>query len=169
MTEPDEQLEDLADVFNSLSSYNRLYAYLHIGDKQPKHIGYDLDVTRNALQHYIDDWKELDLIDIEGKKYHYTERGKEIRTKLTVFLTEHGNTEKDFFEKSDSPSEEELMDRINKMRDGPEVEFEILGGEEDAKARIHDVTREDEEVEFIGAFRRRTPGYENQPEQQEGT
>lgn len=78
-------LEETAYILNSVSSYNRLYTFLNIEDKEPKHIADDLDLTRNALQHYIEDWKDIELIETKGNKYLYTEKGERVREFLEEF------------------------------------------------------------------------------------
>lgn len=79
MTSQKESLRQLSVYFKSLSSYNRIYTFLelHTGT-EPKHIAHELDVTRNALQHYIQDWKNLGLIHSEGNEYLFTDEGQDL-------------------------------------------------------------------------------------------
>ena len=79
-------VEEAAEIFNSVSSYNRLYTYLNLGSQKPMEICDDLDLTRSAMQYYLDDWKELQLISIEGNEYYYTSKGVEILTQLQNFV-----------------------------------------------------------------------------------
>lgn len=82
-----EDLDYTADVLKSIGqSQERLYTYLQLHDNQsPKHIAQDLDRTRNALQFYIDDWKEHDLVYTEGNDYLFTDNGELVAEALQDF------------------------------------------------------------------------------------
>lgn len=70
---------EIAAVLKALNSENRLKTFVSLAEEEsPKEIADDLDVTRSALQHYIDDFKELGLVETEGKKYEVTDFGENI-------------------------------------------------------------------------------------------
>lgn len=84
-------LEDLQTPANILKSVcqtqERLYTFLQLYEgKAPKHIAQDLDITRSALQFYIDDWKDQDLIYVDGKDYLYTEKGRGLVEELEQII-----------------------------------------------------------------------------------
>lgn len=79
-------LDTTAEILSTLSSYNRIYTFTHIEEKEPREIAQELEVTRNALQPYITDWKELDLVQVENGEYYYTERGEAVRESILGFL-----------------------------------------------------------------------------------
>ena len=80
---PDD-LSPSADVLKTVcQSQERLYTFIQLQKgKSPKHIAQDLDITRSALQFYIDDWKDQDLIYVDGKDYLYTDKGEELVKEL---------------------------------------------------------------------------------------
>lgn len=82
-----EDLDYTAAVLQSVfQNRNRLYTFMELYDgKEPKHIAHDLDVTRNALQHYIDDWKENDLVYTEGKDYEFTDTAEVVVNAVEEF------------------------------------------------------------------------------------
>lgn len=78
-----EDLERTGEILKSVAGKNRLYTYIQLyQDSEPKHIAQDLDITRNAVQHYITDWKELSLIESENNGYEHTDLGEGIAENL---------------------------------------------------------------------------------------
>lgn len=106
-------LDTAAELLKATASTtNRLYTYLQLyNGEKPKHIAQKLDVTRNALQHYIDDWKELGLLEVEGHRYYYTPKGKVIVQNLerTAADLEYGDSPLD--EEQEGGEPEVLGDR----------------------------------------------------------
>lgn len=95
-----EDIEETSEVLKSISGRNRFYSYVKLYQgEEPKHIAYDLDITRNAVQHYIDDWKEHGLIEKNDQGYQRTERGSTLFQSLNVLHNE--------LNKSDTMVEEE--------------------------------------------------------------
>jgi len=74
-----ERREKVAALFSAFSTENRLTAFerLHNGDST-KVIADDLGISRSSLQPYINDFKELDLIRVDGKTYVFTEKGESV-------------------------------------------------------------------------------------------
>jgi len=83
-----EDLQTPADILKSVcQTQERLYTFLQLYEgSSPKHIAQDLDITRSALQFYIDDWKEHDLIYVDGKDYIYTEKGEKLVEELDQII-----------------------------------------------------------------------------------
>lgn len=68
-----EQLQHTADLFKALSTEKRLQTYLQLCQgKAPQQIAEELDVSRQALQPYINDFKNTGLIKKTGKTYEPT-------------------------------------------------------------------------------------------------
>lgn len=72
-----QHLELDAQIFKAVNSENRLKTFYGLAQgRELSEILDDLDVTRSAVQYYIDDFKETDLIRSEGKTYTVTEKGE---------------------------------------------------------------------------------------------
>ena len=71
--------ESVAALFSALSSENRLTTYRRLRDgDSPKQIAEDLRISRSSLQPYVNDFKELGLIRVEGQTYVFTEKGESV-------------------------------------------------------------------------------------------
>lgn len=131
-------LEELAAIHNSLSNYNRLYTYLRLYDRySPMQICNELDVTRNALQHYINDWKELNLIYSEGNDYIFTDKGEAVAQDLQNKTTAVSkDTAEKIGEKHYSKNQDSVPDYIQQEKETPN---ENLIGKK-VKAQIKETT-----------------------------
>jgi len=71
--------EKVAEVFSALSSEKRVRTFdLLYQGWAPKEIAEELELTRSALQPYLNDFKESGMLDMEGKKYVFTEKGEQV-------------------------------------------------------------------------------------------
>ncbi|MFC4359275.1 winged helix-turn-helix domain-containing protein [Halobium salinum] len=74
-----EHPEEVAQILSALDTPNRVHTFnkLH-SDTAPKDIADELDVTRSAIQPYLTDFKEADLVEVSGKEYQFTEKGEKV-------------------------------------------------------------------------------------------
>lgn len=81
--EPNELTHSAEALKSICQSQERLYTFLQLYKRHsPKQISKDLDLTRSALQFYLDDWKEHDLIYTDGNDYLFTDKGEKTQEYL---------------------------------------------------------------------------------------
>lgn len=74
-----ENWERTAATLKALGSVNRLKTFYRLKNgTPPKEIADELGISRAAMQPYINDFKENQLLVTDGKEYVITERGEQI-------------------------------------------------------------------------------------------
>ena len=71
--------EKVAQISSAFSSEKRVRCFDLLYDGvAPPSIAEELGISRSALQPYLNDFKEAELVDVEGKKYVFTEKGESV-------------------------------------------------------------------------------------------
>ncbi|MCU4753464.1 hypothetical protein OB919_15980 [Halobacteria archaeon AArc-curdl1] len=82
----EDYLDEVARHWKSLSTLKRVKVFLYLSEGVPPsqflEEDEDLDVTRPTIQDYINDFKELDMIEKQGRNYVVTEKGEEFEDLL---------------------------------------------------------------------------------------
>lgn len=114
-----EHPDEVAEILSALSSSNRVltYHWLHEG-RSPQEIADELGVTRSAIQPYLTDFKEADLVRVEGKTYRFTEKGEQISELLGQLDRMHKDLSElqEFLIKNPNIVPEEVLDEIRGER-----------------------------------------------------
>ena len=114
-----EHPDKVAEILSALDTANRVWTFqlLHQG-VAPKEIADELDVTRSALQPYLTDFKDADLVEVEGKQYVFTERGEKIYQLLEEVDKLHQDLSdlQQFLIDNPDVVPEEVLDEIEKRR-----------------------------------------------------
>jgi len=74
-----EHPEKVAELFSALSTERRIRTFHQLfEDTPPKQIADELGVSRSALQPYLNDFKNADLVTVDGKEYVFTSKGEQV-------------------------------------------------------------------------------------------
>ncbi len=89
------QYEPLGELIGSVGGVKRLQAFLLLSDGvPPKAITEELDISRSGLQNYINDFKNQDLIEKDGKSLVPTEMGDWFQESLLDLEDEYASYRK---------------------------------------------------------------------------
>lgn len=114
-----EHPEEVAAVLSALDTPRRVQTYdlLYRGES-PKDIAEELEVTRSGIQPYLNDFKDIGLVEIEGKKYRFTEKGEKIHELLNQLDRMHGDLSElqEFLVENPGVIPDEVLDEIERRR-----------------------------------------------------
>lgn len=81
---------DLSELVSPVfSSANRLYTFYSLADgRSAREVAEDLEVTRNAVQHYISDFQEAGLLKSSELGYSLTEKGETVNEWIEQIIEE---------------------------------------------------------------------------------
>lgn len=117
---PIQHPEKNAELFSALSTYNRLQTFTQLrAGNTPKEISDELGVTRAAIQPYINDFKDLGIIQSEGKSYRVTDKGEtvyEILDQIDQIHTELSELQEYLIENPEVVPEE-VLEEVRQRRE----------------------------------------------------
>ncbi len=114
-----EHPDDVAAILSALDTTRRVQTYdrLYRGES-PQDIAEELEVTRSGIQPYLNDFKEVGLVEIRGKKYEFTEKGEKIHELLNQLDRLHGDLSElqEFLVENPGVIPDEVLDEIERRR-----------------------------------------------------
>lgn len=114
-----EHPDDVADILSALDTTRRVQTYdlLYRGES-PQDIAEELEVTRSGIQPYLNDFKEVGLVEIQGKQYRFTEKGEKIHELLNQLDRMHGDLSElqEFLVENPGVIPDEVLDEIERRR-----------------------------------------------------
>ncbi|WP_197427765.1 winged helix-turn-helix domain-containing protein [Halogeometricum sp. CBA1124] len=121
-----EHPDEVAKIMSALDSETRVRTFhlLHQG-MSPKDIAeQELDYTRSGIQPYLNSFKEAGLVEVEGKKYRFTEKGEKVHELLTEFDKLHKdlNELQEFLVENPDVVPDEVLEEIERRRREQESE-----------------------------------------------
>lgn len=111
---------EVAKILSALDTENRVRTFhLLYQGVAPKEIADRLEMTRSALQPYFSDFKDADLVNIDGKEYVFTEKGEKVYQILEEIDKLHTDLSElqEFLIENPEVIPEEVLEEIEKRKE----------------------------------------------------